>query len=92
MCEGSAILRRNMKAKKEQFEELQNAMDLVGFENDVSYDSLRLNSLCYFYLLPSIKKTCSYAWQLYLTWVTLNLDKMIMSIHLLKTKQDPSPQ
>ena len=89
MCEGSAILKRNMKAKKEQFEELQNAMDLVGFENDVSYDSLRLDS---FYLLPSIKKTCSYAWQPYLTWVTLNLDKMIMSIHLLKTRQDLSPQ
>ena len=31
-----------MKAKKEQFEELQNAMDLVGFENDVGYDSLRV--------------------------------------------------
>ena len=38
LCEGSAILRRNMKAKKEQFEELQNAMDLVGFENDVCHD------------------------------------------------------
>ena len=36
LCEGSAILRKKMKAKKEQFEELQNAMDLVGFENDVS--------------------------------------------------------
>ena len=36
MCEGSAILRHKMQAKKEQFEELQNAMDLVGFENDVS--------------------------------------------------------
>ena len=41
LCEGSAILRRNMKAKKEQFEELQNAMDLVGFENDVCHDRLR---------------------------------------------------
>ena len=81
-----------MKAKKEQFEELQNAMDLVGFENDVSYGSMKLDLLYYFYLLPSIKKTCSYAWQPYLTWVTLNSDKMIMSIHLLKTKQDLSLQ
>ena len=38
LCEGSAILRHNMKAKKEQFEELQNAMDLVGFENDVCHN------------------------------------------------------
>ena len=35
MCDGSAILRNKMQAKKDQFEELQNAMDLVGFEADV---------------------------------------------------------
>jgi len=35
LCEGSAILKRQLQAKKDQFEELQNAMDLVGFEADV---------------------------------------------------------
>ncbi|XP_065915839.1 myosin-IIIb-like [Dysidea avara] len=34
MCEGSAVLRSKMQVKKDQFEELQNAMDLVGFEAD----------------------------------------------------------
>jgi len=38
LCEGSAILRHNAEAKKEQFKELQNAMDLVGFESDVCYE------------------------------------------------------
>jgi len=46
LCEGSAILKRKIQAKKDQFEELQNAMDLVGFEADVCvyvclYDSLQ---------------------------------------------------
>ena len=79
-----------MKAKKEQFEELQNAMDLVGFENDVSYENTA--KFAYVILSSSIKKTCSFVWQPCLTWVTLSLEKMIMSIHLLRTKQDHFPQ
>lgn len=49
LCEGSAILRRNMKAKKEQFEELQNAMDLVGFENDVRCENVI--GICFYYFI-----------------------------------------
>ena len=91
LCEGSAILRRNMKAKKEQFEELQNAMDLVGFENDVCYKNIIEACLMFYYSLLSIKRTCSFVWQLSLTWATLSLEKMRMSIRLLKTRQQLWP-
>ena len=48
MCEGSAVLRSKMQVKKDQFEELQNAMDLVGFEADVCVYVCHYNSLTRF--------------------------------------------
>ena len=77
LCEGSAILKRKLQAKKDQFEELQNAMDLVGFEADVCVYFMAAYKI--YYLLFRIKRTSSSVWQLFLTWATLNLERMTMN-------------
>ena len=35
LCEGASCLRSHLKEKQQQFEEVQNGLDLVGFETEV---------------------------------------------------------
>ena len=42
LCEGTAMLHYNIAEAKQQFKEFSYAMDLIGFEADVSYCSYSL--------------------------------------------------
>lgn len=50
LCEGAASLRSRLKEKQQQFEEVQNGLDLVGFESEVRI-SPPLHESVFFHLL-----------------------------------------
>ncbi len=63
LCEGAACLRSHARQKQQQFEEMQNALDLVGFESEVCVlnpihpkgNSFKEAETMYYSIAPSIK-------------------------------------